>query len=81
MTAVAAVYSKEVLSPSAVATVEASNGATPSWSTKISAEEGAPIHSFTTRTVAGGGIRLLLIVQVSVSPLVAGDVTANGPPV
>ncbi len=70
------------MSPLAVATVEASNGTTPFWSTKIVAEEGAPTHCFTTRTVAtgGGGTMMFVIVQVRVAPSVAGDVTENGPP-
>ena len=51
-----------------------------SWSTKIVVDDGAPTHCLITRTVAGGVIRLLLIVQVRVAPFVAGDVTANGPP-
>ena len=67
----------------AVATVDASKGATPSRSTKIVAELGAPTHCFTTRTVetGGGGTMMFVIVQVRVAPPTAGDVTANGPPV
>ena len=67
------------MSPSAVATVEASNGAAPSWSTKIVAEAGVPSQCFTTRTVENSWV--FVIVQVSVAPSVAGAMTGNGPPV
>ena len=61
-----------------MATVEASNGAVPFWSTKIVADEAGPDHSLTTRTVENSCV--FVIVQVSVVPA-AGAVTANGPPV
>ena len=66
-----------MLSPLAVATVEASNGATPSWSTKIVAEEGAPDHCFTTRTVENSWV--FVTTHVSVAPAL-GAVTGKGPP-
>ena len=68
------------LAPVAVATVEASkDGPTPSWSTKIVVVDGVPTQFLTTRTVEV--FCLLVIVQVMVPPSVAGEVTANGPPV
>ncbi len=70
---------KEVLSPLAVATVEASKEASPFRSTKIVVDDGAPTQFFTTCTVERSC--LLVMVQVTVSPSVGGDVTANGPPV
>ena len=68
-----------MLSPSESATIEASKGGLPSSSTKIVVDAGAPSHCFSTRTVAG--MMLFLIVQMSTAPAVAGAVTANGPPV
>ncbi len=72
-------YVKEALWPLAVATVEASNGDEPFRSTKIVAEEGVPSHCLTTWTVER--FWMLMIVQVTVAPSSAGDVTGCAPPV
>ena len=66
-----------MVSPLAVAVVEASYGAVPVASTKISADEGTPTHCLTTRTIESSC--LFVIVHVRVAPA-AGATTANGPP-
>ncbi len=79
MTGVETGYVKEALSPFAVATVEASNGAAPSWSTKIVAEAGAPIHCLTTWTVENSCVFVIGAGEDSrrVGPERS---TGNGPP-
>ncbi len=67
-----------MLSPLAVAVVEASYGVVPSRSTKISADEVAPIHCLTVRT--NESCCVFVIVQVTTPRCCAGDVTGNGPP-
>ena len=68
----------DVLSPLAVAIVEASYGAEPLRSTKIVTDEGVPTQFFTTCTVERSC--LLVMVHVRVAPFSDGDVTGNGPP-
>ena len=70
---------KNVVSPLAVAAVEASKGAMPFWSTKIVALVGVPDQFLITRIFESCWV--LTIVQVMVAPSMAGDVTGNGPPV
>ena len=68
----------EALSPLAVATVDASNGAAPFASTKIVAVDGVPDQFLITRTVDRCWV--FVIVQLMVAPSTAGEVTGNGPP-
>ena len=72
MTGLETGYEKDVSSPLAVATLEASYGAEPFASTKIVALDVPPAHSLTTCTVERSW--MFVIVQVMVAPPVAGAV-------